>query len=80
MRILAIESSSLVGSVALGEGAQVVGKADLPSGRRTAKTLLPTIGELLDTAGWSPETLELVAVVAGPGSFTGLREIGRAHV
>ena len=41
--------------------------------RRSAQSLAPAIGDLLDEVGWKPADVDLVAVSRGPGSFTGLR-------
>lgn len=54
--------------VALGEGDRVVAEERLP-GREASEKLVPALGRLLATGG----TLEAVAVVHGPGSFTGVR-------
>jgi tRNA threonylcarbamoyladenosine biosynthesis protein TsaB len=51
----------------------MVGQAELSSGERTAESLVPAIGGLLDQTGWQPHSVQLVCVVTGPGSFTGLR-------
>ena len=77
MRILAIETSGRLGSVALldtesGEPGSVLEGAT-PEGQRTAQSLLPTMQELLRQRGWRPGEIELVCVTTGPGSFTGLR-------
>ena len=77
MKILAFETSGLLGSVALLE--TVDGKLvstierETPSDQRTARSLLPTTQALLQENGWRPADVELVAVTTGPGSFTGLR-------
>jgi tRNA threonylcarbamoyladenosine biosynthesis protein TsaB len=71
--ILALETSSLAGSVALLEGEQVLAERQLPADRRSAVTLAPTIDELLKAAKRQPAEVRLVAVTVGPGSFTGLR-------
>jgi tRNA threonylcarbamoyladenosine biosynthesis protein TsaB len=81
MRILAIETSGQAGSVAAlvgtGDGAgavaQLVAEAAVGGGARTAQALAPLAKDLLSTAGWSADSIELVAVSVGPGSFTGLR-------
>lgn len=49
----------------------------LDEGLRHAERLLPEISEMLNRSGITPSELHLVAVSAGPGSFTGLR-IGMA--
>lgn len=77
MKILAFETSGLIGSVALLETAE--GKVistverETPADQRTARSLLPTTHRLLSDHGWRPADVELVAVTTGPGSFTGLR-------
>ncbi len=66
--ILAIETATPRGSVALVSGETVAGEVLLPPGRQVSAALLPAVFELL--AGRLPSR---VAVSAGPGSFTGLR-------
>lgn len=73
MRILGLETSGYSGSVALAEGNQLVAQIILPEKQRTAQGLAPAIAQLLETAGWRSQQIQLVAVTAGPGSFTGLR-------
>lgn len=72
-RVLAIETSQTAGSVALLEGRQIVAEAQLPPAERSAKTLAPAIDAILRSVNWEPASLELIVVVRGPGSFTGLR-------
>ncbi len=72
-RILAIETSQTAGSIALLLGGQLVAETKLPATERSAKTLAPAIDATLRTANWEPASLELIVVVRGPGSFTGLR-------
>jgi len=73
VRILAIETSTQRGSVALLEQAEVREEAELPQQQRTTQCLAPVTAKLLAQAGWTPSDVELVAVTHGPGSFTGLR-------
>jgi tRNA threonylcarbamoyladenosine biosynthesis protein TsaB len=73
MRILAIETVGLSGSVAALESDRLIALRDLDPSMRSAQSLTPTILELLAVVGWQPENAELVAVATGPGSFTGLR-------
>ncbi|MBW3599724.1 MAG: tRNA (adenosine(37)-N6)-threonylcarbamoyltransferase complex dimerization subunit type 1 TsaB [Planctomycetes bacterium] len=77
MRILALETSSTAGSVALLRGDLVAAEASLPTGQRSAQALAPAILETLATAGWRASDVAMIAVTQGPGSFTGLR-IGAA--
>lgn len=77
MRILSIETSGRHGSIAVMEGTddsvKLLREALLTGPQRTAQTLAPRLRDLLAAAGWKANQVELVAVVAGPGSFTGLR-------
>jgi tRNA threonylcarbamoyladenosine biosynthesis protein TsaB len=73
MKILALETSGQAGSVALLDGDALVEERLLPIHDRNAKTLAPTIKDILAAAGWKPSDVRLVAVAVGPGSFTGLR-------
>jgi len=72
-RILAIETVGFTGSIALADGEHLIAQHVLPTDRRMAQTLAPAIAELLAAHDWNARELELVAVAAGPGSFTGLR-------
>ena len=77
MRILAIESSGQHGSVAILSGdadsLRTISQSRLTRERRTAQSLAPALEALLIDAGWPPDSIKLVAVAVGPGSFTGLR-------
>lgn len=74
MLTLGIETSGMVGSVALVEGGQCLAASELsPSGRRHARTLVAELKSLLEQAGCRPHDCRCVAVSIGPGSFTGLR-------
>ena len=73
MRILAIETTAFTGSLALAEGDRLIGEARLPSDSRSAQSLAPSIQSLLSVHDWPVASLQLIAVVQGPGSFTGLR-------
>jgi tRNA threonylcarbamoyladenosine biosynthesis protein TsaB len=71
---LGIETSGLVGSIALCRGAECLAEALLEQAqRRHAQTLVSQIGTLLAGAELRVRDLEAVAVSIGPGSFTGLR-------
>lgn len=73
MRLLAIETSDLVGSLAAFDGANLLAERDLPRNQGSAQSLAPALRDLLREVGWPPDQLEVVAVTVGPGSFTGLR-------
>jgi tRNA threonylcarbamoyladenosine biosynthesis protein TsaB len=77
MRILALETSGRTGSIAAlssdGEHVQTLRETVLSEDQRTAQVFAPALKELLAQVRWKPNTVELVAVTVGPGSFTGLR-------
>ncbi len=79
MRVLAVETSTLAGGVALLDGDRVVGEYLLDVRVTHSERLLPAVDRLLADAAWRPRDLEGLAVGVGPGSFTGLR-IGVAAV
>jgi len=75
MRILLIDTCGATGSVAMAEGESapaVVASARLP-GRTASERLVPAIRELMAESGAGLGALDAVAVVHGPGSFTGVR-------
>jgi tRNA threonylcarbamoyladenosine biosynthesis protein TsaB len=75
MKILLIDTCGETGSVALADTAAAVPKvvsAVLP-GRSASERLVATVRELAVVAGVELADLAAVAVVNGPGSFTGVR-------
>jgi tRNA threonylcarbamoyladenosine biosynthesis protein TsaB len=73
MRVLAIETSTTLASVALVEGGRLVLARSHARPKQSAERLLPMIAELLAEAGWQRSDIERLGVSVGPGSFTGLR-------
>jgi tRNA threonylcarbamoyladenosine biosynthesis protein TsaB len=73
VRLLAVETSTLAGGVALLDGERVIGEYLLDVRVTHSERLLPAIDRLLVDAGWVAARLEGLAVAVGPGSFTGLR-------
>lgn len=73
MRVLAIETSSARGSVALIETGRVVAEAGHERPNAHAEEILPLVRRLLGEAGWASSSLDRIGVGIGPGSFTGLR-------
>ncbi len=73
MFVLGIDTSAIVCSVALMEDELVIAKRTVSEGRTHSEVLLPKIKEVLLEANLEPEKIDLIAVSAGPGSFTGLR-------
>ena len=73
MMILALESSATACSVALTRDGELVAQTWQNSGLTHSRTLLPMVDSLLKNSGQSLDDVDVVAVAAGPGSFTGLR-------
>ena len=77
MKILALDSSGLVASVAIWEDRVVKAEYTLNHKKTHSQTLLPMVDEVVRMAELDLKELDGIAVAAGPGSFTGLR-IGSA--
>ena len=77
MRILGIESSSLVASAAIYEDGITMAEYTVDFKMTHSQTLLPMIDEMVKFVGIDLNTIDAIAVSGGPGSFTGLR-IGSA--
>lgn len=73
VRLLAVETSTLAGGVALLDDERVVGEYLLDVRVTHSERLMPAIDRLLGDAGWTVTTVQGLAVAVGPGSFTGLR-------
>lgn len=79
MKILAVDSSGLVASVAVVMDDNLLGEFTMNYKKTHSQTLLPMLDELADMIELDLNTLDAIAVAGGPGSFTGLR-IGSATV
>ncbi len=77
MKIIAIDSSGLVASVAIVEDDTVVGEYNVQYKKTHSQTLLPMLDEVKKMVDLDLGTVDAIALAAGPGSFTGLR-IGSA--
>ena len=73
LKILAFDTSSVRGSIALLEGAETRAELRLHALQTHSTLLLSSIEFLLGRIGWKLDDLSLVAVGIGPGSFTGIR-------
>ena len=79
MRVLAVDTSTMAGGVALVRDGHVVGESLLDVRTTHSERLMLAIDRVLADAGWEARQLDGLAVAVGPGSFTGLR-IGLAAV
>ena len=73
MKILALETSAKSVSAAVVENGAVLASAYQNIGLTHSVTLMPLIDSMLKNAGLTARDMGLIAVAAGPGSFTGLR-------
>jgi tRNA threonylcarbamoyladenosine biosynthesis protein TsaB len=73
MRILALDSSAKVATVALCEDNKPISHIFLNTTLTHSQTLLVMIDQMIKNANWQQDDIELFAVSNGPGSFTGVR-------
>lgn len=77
MKILALDSSGLVASVAVIEDDVLIAEYTIQYKKTHSQTLLPMLEEVRRMVELDMSQVDAIAVAAGPGSFTGLR-IGSA--
>ena len=77
MKILGIESASMVASAAIVEDGNLVAEYTVNHKKTHSQTLLPMIDEIVRMTETELSEVDGIAISAGPGSFTGLR-IGSA--
>lgn len=77
MKILGMDSSGLVATVAIVENEVLLAEYTTDYKKTHSQTLLPMLDELRKMIDLDLNTIDAIAVAAGPGSFTGLR-IGAA--
>lgn len=73
MLVLGIESSATAASVAVAEGEKLLGQYYCNTAMTHSQTLLPMAEALVQSLGKTWADFGLLAVSAGPGSFTGVR-------
>ena len=77
MKLIALDSSGLVASVAVIEDDILAAEYTIQYKKTHSQTLLPMLDEIRRMTELDFDTVDAIAVAAGPGSFTGLR-IGSA--
>lgn len=77
MKILGLDSSGLVASVAVVENDVLLAEYTTDYKKTHSQTLLPMLEELRNMIELDMDTIDAIAIASGPGSFTGLR-IGSA--
>ncbi len=73
MLILALDTSTFSGSIALVKDGRLLGEVTTPDVGTHSKWLMPAMGALLDDARVGLAEVDYIALTNGPGSFTGLR-------
>ena len=73
MKILALDSSGLVASVAVMEDDTMLAEYTMNYKKTHSQTLLPMLDEMSKMIDLDLNTIDAIAVAGGPGSFTGLR-------
>lgn len=79
MKVLAVDSSGLVASVAVVDEDNLIAEYTMNYKKTHSQTLLPMLDEVKKMIDLDLDSIDAIAVAAGPGSFTGLR-IGSATV
>ena len=79
MKILAVDSSGLVASVAVVEDDELLAEYTINYKKTHSQTLVPMLDEIKGMIDLDLTSIDALAVTKGPGSFTGLR-IGCATV
>lgn len=77
MKILGLDSSGLVASVAVAEEGNLLAEYTVNYKKTHSQTLLPMLDEIVKMIEVDLHTIDAIAIAKGPGSFTGLR-IGSA--
>ena len=79
MKILSLDTSATVASVAIAEGSTPLAQYTLNAKNTHSETLLPMVESELKALSLTASDIDLFALSAGPGSFTGVR-IGAATI
>lgn len=79
MKILSIDTSSNICSVAILEDEKLIKEINLDNGLTHSESLMPTIDKIFKETGLKLKDIDLLVCDKGPGSFTGIR-IGTATV
>jgi len=79
MKVLAIDTSSIVATCAIIDDDKILGEHILNHKMTHSQTIMPMIKQVLDSCNLKPTDIDVFAAAKGPGSFTGLR-IGIATI
>ncbi len=73
MKVLALETATMAGSIALVDDEDLIAEVKLNINVAHAERLMPSIDYLLNASHLSIKDIDAFAISIGPGSFTGLR-------
>ena len=71
--VLAVETSSRIGSVAIAFGKKIIAETTFSAPIKHSAEIFPAIGDILGRFSQNPDNIKQIHISAGPGSFTGLR-------
>ncbi len=71
--VLAVETSSRIGSVVIALGEKILDEATFSAPIRHSAEIFPALSNILDRFCRKPDQIDQVHISVGPGSFTGLR-------
>ena len=73
MKILALETSAKAVSAAVAENGKILCSGYQDTGLTHSRTLMPIVEHILENTDLTMADVDVIAVAAGPGSFTGIR-------
>ena len=73
MKILAVDTSSNVATVAIIDNTKLLGEYNINHGKTHSQKLMPLIKELMNRLDLNAADIDIYSASNGPGSFTGLR-------
>lgn len=73
MKILAVDTSTMVASVAIVDNTKLLAEYSINHKKTHSQKLMPMINEVMHSLELYPADIDIFAASNGPGSFTGLR-------
>lgn len=73
MNILAIDTSTMISTVTIASGDEIIGDFNVNQQKTHSESLVPMVESLLKLLGMEISDIDTFVISAGPGSFTGLR-------
>lgn len=71
--LILLNASEGLLQIGLAENGRIAAWREFPAAGQGAETLIPTLSEMLEEAGYARPQISRIACVRGPGSFTGIR-------